>query len=207
MSLLNRPIYVLPGLGADHTMFSGAWLSLPNSNFFDWPEYNGEVSIHDLALRMTAEHKIKEGSILIGVSLGGMVACEIAKMIPNCEIILVSSAKKKEEMSKLYFTLSSYVDLAPIEFIQKACEKFPTELAKMFSRSQAAFMRAMCQAIFKWDGLGSRPRAPLRIHGKGDLLIPLPEGMQYVMDGGHLIAITHADRCVEVILSELERLS
>ena len=69
----------------------------------------------------------------------------------------------------------------------------------MFSDSQAAFIRAMCRAIFSWDGLEEVPVNLLRIHGRLDRVIPLPQGIRHVLNGGHLIAMTHLQECVNII--------
>jgi hypothetical protein len=50
----------------------------------------------------------------------------------------------------------------------------------MFTEAEATFIRTMCRAIFDWDGLGDEHVNFLRIHGKMDQVIPLPEGVQHV---------------------------
>ena len=37
---------------------------------------------------------------------------------------------------------------------------------------------------------------PLPIHGRYDRVISRPEKVQHYLDGGHLIAMTHAQECV-----------
>jgi hypothetical protein len=57
----------------------------------------------------------------------------------------------------------------------------------------------MCAAIFEWEGLGEDVITPLRIHGRSDRVIPLPSHVDLVLDGGHLIAMTHAEECVRFL--------
>jgi hypothetical protein len=71
----------------------------------------------------------------------------------------------------------------------------------MFGRSQAPFIRAACNAIFDWQGLDESRIAPVRIHGKRDHVIPLPAKVDLVLDGGHLIVMSHADECVGYLKS------
>ena len=73
-------IYALPGMGADKNMYPGAWQTLADCKFVEWPTYNGEDSIAAIAKRITTEQKIRAGDVLIGSSLGGIVACEMAKI-------------------------------------------------------------------------------------------------------------------------------
>lgn len=196
-------IYVLPGMGADGGMYSGAWRALPACTFVEWPIYAGEDSIEGIAKRIAREAKIADGSILVGSSLGGIVACEIAKLRNLRHLFLVGSAKNREEISGFLAAIHPFVDLLPMKFIQAAVGKIPNEAVQMFSRSQAEFIRAMCRAIFEWPGLDDGILKPIRIHGRHDHIIPVPRDVQKVVDGGHLIAMTHAQECVEFIRSQI----
>ena len=196
-------IHVLPGMAADHAMYPAAWQALPDSRFHDWPAHAGETSIAALAGRVAEEAGIRDGDVVIGTSLGGIVACELAKSRRLGGLFLVSSAIRKEEISGLLALLHPLAGLAPIEFIQRAAGKIPNELTATFSRSDAAFIRATCRAIFEWEGLDASRITPLRLHGQWDPVIPLPAGVQRVLNGGHLIARTHAQECVDYILSSL----
>jgi pimeloyl-ACP methyl ester carboxylesterase len=180
-------------------MYGGTWRNLPDCKFVEWPNYEGERSIASIAKRIAAEQKIQASDILIGSSLGGIVACEMAKITPVDSLVLVGSAKKKEEISRFLSVIHPLVDLAPLTFIQRLAERIPSDLAQMFSKGQAEFMRAMCRAIFEWDGLDDEPVRLSRIHGTKDRVIPLPEGIQHVLVAGHLIAITHSQECVDII--------
>ena len=73
------------------------------------------------------------------------------------------------------------------------------ELAQMFAGIEASFVRAMCSAIFQWDGLGVTSTKVFRIHGKHDLVIPVPEQVDLLLDGGHLVSMTHAEECAAFI--------
>ena len=193
-------IHILPGMGANHRMYSApAWQNLPDARFIDWPLHRGESSIADIANRIIAETKISDGDIIVGSSLGGIVGCEIARTVSLKALVLIGSAKNKDEVSSLLTLLHPLARLAPIEFVQMSVGKFPSELTQMFNQSQASFIRAMCAAIFDWPGLDESGIKPLRIHGTHDHVIPLPAKIDLVLDGGHLIAISHAEDCVRFI--------
>lgn len=183
-------------------MYRGPWRALPDCTFIDWPIYAGEESIKAIAKRVVAEAKIPNDAVLVGSSLGGIVACEVTKIRKIKRLVLVGSAKKKEEISRLLSTIHPLINFAPIEFIQFAAGKLPSEITQMFSRSQADFIRAMCWAIFEWDGLDETLVELRRIHGRSDRVIPLPEDVDKVVDGGHLIAMTHAQECVDFVRAQ-----
>lgn len=71
--------------------------------------------------------------------------------------------------------------------------------AIQFAGADTSFIRAMCAAIFKWEGLGQTTTQVLRIHGKHDLVIPPPSAVDLLLDGGHLISMTRAAECVDFI--------
>lgn len=191
--------YALPGMGADSRMYSGAWRSLPECQFVDWLEYRGEATIGAVANRLVSELGIKEGDYLIGTSLGGIVACEIANLLPLKGLALIASASTSKEINSLLRALHPLASLTPIEFIQQAAGKIPNELTQMFRDGQPQFIRAMCRAIFEWNGLDARRITPLRIHGRHDRVIPNPQGIQHYVDSGHLIVMTHPQECVGLI--------
>lgn len=57
----------------------------------------------------------------------------------------------------------------------------------------------MVRAIFAWKGL--EKEAPLlRIHDAKARVIPSPAAVDCLIDGGHLIVMSHPGECVEAIL-------
>ena len=176
-------------------MYAEEWRSIPDTIFHDWPRWNGETSIRELAERIIREHRITNGDEVIGSSLGGIVACEIANQVPIRRLTLVGSAICKEEINALLASLHPLVDLLPVEMVRISAQKLPHELSAMFAKSEPEFIRNMTKAIFDWNGLKSDVPL-LRIHGLSDLVIPLPETVIDPIDGGHLIAMTNAKECI-----------
>lgn len=191
--------YLLPGMGADRRMFPGPWGSLPNVAYIEWRSYAGETSIRGLASWIIADHSIAPGDLLVGCSLGGIVACEIANITAVAGLVLVGSAKNKGEINPFVSMLHPLIDLTPLAFVQRLAASVPHDIASMFSDSDPVFLRAMCRAIFVWEGLKEGRGKSWRIHGKADRVIPAPKGVDHLLPGGHLIAITHAQECVNVI--------
>jgi pimeloyl-ACP methyl ester carboxylesterase len=179
------------------------WKKFPAECFINWPDYRGEESIAGIATRVVEENSIGDGAILIGSSLGGIVACEISGQVALRDLILIGSAVSPREISRLLALLHPLAQLAPVEFIQRATGKIPGELARMFTSSDAGFIRAMCCAIFDWRGLDFSRTEPLRIHGAKDCVIPIPPKVDLTINGGHLVAMTHPEECVGFIETHL----
>ncbi len=194
-------IHALPGMGADHRMFPPPWTSIPDFVTHDWVHYSGEQSLSEIAHSVCDSCQINDGDVLIGASLGGMVAAEISKIRKISRLYLVGSALRKEEISTLLTLLHPLAQIAPVDWLRFSAGKVPTVLAQMFSSAEPLFIRAMCAAIFKWDGLTQSPTKVLRLHGKHDLVIPPPKIADLLINGGHLISMTHAPECVEFFMA------
>jgi hypothetical protein len=192
-------IHALPGMCADRRMYPPPWPTLPEFIAHDWVRYSGEKSLAEVARSMCDACRICNGDSLVGSSLGGMVACEITKIRKIPVLYLIGSATRKEEVSVLLTSIHHLARVAPIDWLRFSAGKIPAELAQMFAGSEASFLRAMCSAVFEWDGLGSSGTKVYRIHGRHDLVIPPPPSVDLLLDGGHLITISHAQDCVEFI--------
>ena len=199
-------IHALPGMGADKRMFPAPWPELRELHGFaahDWIRHSGERTLAEVARSTCAACGIRDGDTIVGASLGGMVACEITKIRKIPTLYLVGSAARKEEVSAVLTALHPLARVAPIDWLRYVAGKIPREATQMFSGAEASFVRAMCKAIFQWDGLDTTKTKTqtkvFRLHGKHDHIIPPPPRADLLLDGGHLISMTHALQCVEFI--------
>ncbi len=190
-------------MGATSSMYGEPWRKAFDGHFHNWPKWRCEASFTDIANRIIEEHRIESGDRVIGTSLGGIIACEIANLIDLERIILIGSARRKEEVNRVLSILHPLIDLAPIPFIQMSSGKLPSDLAGMFTHSDPEFIRNMSKAIFTWEGLQSEVPV-LRIHGTKDLVIPNTQETNHEIDGGHLIVMTHPLECIKAIRSEIQ---
>jgi pimeloyl-ACP methyl ester carboxylesterase len=95
-------IYFLPGLGADHRLFNE--ISLPGYRVvhitFPVPEKGDTMESY--AKRISRQIDPTGKFILVGVSLGGMISCELDEMLRPHKTILISSARNRSEIPALY---------------------------------------------------------------------------------------------------------
>lgn len=202
MSKLPK-IFILPGMGADESMYPGPWHSLPNTVFLRWPQYAGEESIDAVVWRMVAEHEIIPGSVVIGSSLGGMVGCEIANRMQLSALFLIGSACEPSEVNRVLGALHPLANMVPFRQLQTLVGKLPPAYGELFTSADPEFVRSMCHAIFKWNGLQRGVPRPVRLHGIHDLVIPCPANVDLRVDGGHMISLTHPTECVNFIRQRL----
>ena len=190
-------------MGADRRMYPAPWNTIPGFVAHDWIRHSGEKTLAQVARAMCEAQGVQDGDDLVGSSLGGMVACEITKLRRIPMLFLVGSATQKEEVSRLLAALHPLARIAPFDWLRLLAGWIPAELAEMYAGVEASFIRAMCAAIFEWDGLGFSETRVYRIHGKHDLVIPPPSKVDLLLDGGHLISITHAEQCAEFVKANL----
>ena len=195
--------FLLPGMGADERMYDAQWDRLGDVTRIHWPHDCQAISLTDLARQLIADYDIKADAVVIGSSLGGMVACEIAHLCQNQQIVLVGSATSRAEILALLQWLHPLIDHAPLSLLQWSAGSCPLELTRMFQASSPTFLRTMSKAVFAWNGYDISLPRPLRIHGKRDLVIPCPKNADCIIDGGHLIAMSHSKECVDFILTNL----
>jgi hypothetical protein len=62
--------YILPGMGADVTMYGPEFKKLKGVHYLNWPTYNNEKTIEDISLRIIHEYNITSSDIVGGSSLG-----------------------------------------------------------------------------------------------------------------------------------------
>ncbi|MDH3974837.1 MAG: hypothetical protein OEV42_11210 [Deltaproteobacteria bacterium] len=194
-------LFLLPGMGANHKMYSEyePWNSLEETTFLDWPAYDGEKSLRNMAERIVREHGIKVEDSIGGSSLGGMVALEIYKILGNRKVVLIGSAVNKSEINPLLRTLSPLAEITPLKLIQVFTGKYDSNLSNMFTEADSEFIKSMCFAINDWQGYEGDQQDIIRIHGKKDMIIKCPEKCFEIADGGHLITMAHAGECVKYL--------
>lgn len=96
-----QQIYCIPGLGADHRLFSKLKLEaelIP----VEYITAESDDTAQSYAAKLLTQIK-EENPILMGVSLGGILAIEISKLIPVKKLILISTVKSKGTSSILLF--------------------------------------------------------------------------------------------------------
>lgn len=190
-------LYVLPGMGMKASKYQGGWRALPDAVFLDWPPYEGEQTLGDVAARLVAECDLQPHDALCGTSLGGMVAQEMARLRPVRRVILVSSAVSFREINPLLRVLSPFTNLPAVKLGILTAR---LALRPGFHEGDPQFLRAMCRAVGHWQADAELTTPVLRIHGNRDWIIRCPGDCERIVSGGgHLIAITHADECARLV--------
>ncbi len=89
-------IFLIAGLGADTRLYNNIDLHDHDVIPVDWIEHNLRDTLATYAQNLIQQYHITINSIDIGTSLGGMIAIEIAKLVPLNKVILISSVPQNQ---------------------------------------------------------------------------------------------------------------
>lgn len=210
-----KHVYLFSGLGADQRVFQFLDLSGFSITCIEWIAHAENETIAQYAKRITNQITTAN-PILIGVSFGGMMAVEVAKLIPTEKILVISSAKTRKELPD-YFQATGKPTLLRIIpdwlLIQPNPVNhwlFGTEsgrdkklLNEILRDTNPRFLRWALTAIATWQNDHLHPNLK-HIHGKKDKILP----HRYVCcdftveDGGHFMIVNRADE-VNALVREM----
>jgi pimeloyl-ACP methyl ester carboxylesterase len=197
--------YFISGLGADKKAFYK--LNLPAGYepvYLDWITPYQHESLKEYAARFS--ELIREGDfVLIGLSLGGMIASEIARLKSPRKLILLSSISVSDEMP-WYFRVGGkigvqkaipvfvYKNMTVLNLFMGAGSRSDKAMLLSFvKKTDASFIRWAVNAILGWN---QRERLSdiVHIHGDKDRLLPVRfiRASHTVKEGRHLMVLTKA---------------
>lgn len=215
-------IYMFPGLGADETIFRNLHLPGYNIKHIRWIKPLNDETIAEYAKRLQYQIDPATRPVLLGLSFGGMVAQEMAKLIDPAMTIIISSIKTQYEQPlqiKLAQKLRphKYVpSLLAIEFDFWYPWAFgrTTKMEKSFIKKMAKgihpdFTDWASDAAIYWDNTEIVPNL-VHIHGDKDNLFPscyiINQDFILVKGGTHFMVYNRADEVANIVLEKLETL-
>jgi len=212
---MKKNVYFISGLGADKRAFNFLDLSFCNPVFIDWIEPLPKETLKGYALRMRNEID-EENPTIVGLSFGGMLTTEMAKVNPNIKALIVSSNKLPSEfpwLLKIGKIFPAYKWTSG-NFNKKFNQTFSwflgvkgTEQRKirqaLIRDSDPKFTKWAIEAILHWDN-NTVPANIIHIHGTADKLLPYRYvKVDYTVEGGeHLMVMDKAEE-LSVLLKKL----
>jgi pimeloyl-ACP methyl ester carboxylesterase len=212
------PLDCISGLGANERAFEH--LSLPGCTLIplSWLSPEPKETIAHYAERMTAgiHH---ERPVLMGLSFGGMVAAEMARLVPVRRLWLLSTVTRRSELPgymrfgkylpihKLFLRLNPQRWMGSIENYNLGVEG-PEEEAMVaaFRRHvDLVYLRWAIDTIIHWEG-ETPPPDIYHIHGGKDRIFPIglvkPDAV--VPDGGHFMVHNRAAVVSRLLRKDME---
>lgn len=183
----KRIIYCIPGLGQDERVFSHLKIHNTELRFLNWHKADPKDDIGSYARKLAAKIDSNQKEVyLLGVSLGGIMAVEIADLIPIKKCILISTVKNKNELPATFswfgkvpvktnsipkFIIEAQIILKP--FYGKTDEKGNQLFNEMLKSSDLNFIRWAWNHIPQWN-YNKEVNAPfIHFHGTSDHIFPI----------------------------------
>jgi pimeloyl-ACP methyl ester carboxylesterase len=212
-----KHIYFISGFGADERVFGKIDFGNNEVHFIPWKIPEKHESILSYAGRMSVEIS-HPNPILIGLSFGGMMAIEIAKLLPVEKVILVSSICCRKELP-FYMKVTSalnlnrlipmkpYLILERLENYNLGVEnKEQKKLLKEYRTNlNLQYSNWAIDQVVNWKNQWL-PSNYIHIHGTKDHIFPVKDikHPDYVIkNAGHLLLINNADEVNKIFKSEL----
>ncbi len=206
-------VYFICGLAADSRVFKH--ITLPSHHqpvYLDWISPQENESLTSYAIRLAKDINTNEEFSLIGLSMGGMVAIEIAKKFLPAFTILISSIPTSDHLPKYYRVAGSLNlhHLIPIALLQRAAvlkRSFTSEtsedkemLKDMIRKSDPIFIRWAMSAVLNWQNKNI-PKNLFQIHGERDAILPhrYTTPTYTILTGGHLMIMNHAPELNKIL--------
>lgn len=201
---------MIPGMGADERLFRPQKAGGLGFESLRFPVPAPKDDLPTYAKRLADQLKLDSSCILAGVSFGGMVVCELARICPPKAALLIASCNCREAMPSYYTGLELMSRIVPDALVRRRAAASSRMLSAMESLDaeqtalirdmsmdvEVHFLRRVGRMIVRWRSGKSLPCPTYHIHGARDRIIPIrhlkPD--EVIPDGGHLINLTHADR-------------
>ena len=209
-------LYAISGIGADKRAYSKLKINA-NIIHLDWIDPIKHETLTAYAFRLSKSINHNEPFSIIGVSFGGLVAREIAKITRPKLIILLSTVETKAEIPWVYKFMGK---LRIIKFIPTFLFKPPRLLLNYFFNpvnkellydiiddTDLNFVKWACQKLTTWKNTIKFDDA-LVINGEKDKLLPPTKSDTTITikNGAHFMIVDKADEISKIINDYLAKL-
>jgi pimeloyl-ACP methyl ester carboxylesterase len=211
-----RRLFLIPGLGADYRIFKHLEFAGYDVVPIIWRTPEQTDTLATYAQKLIDHYHITEQCIIVGNSLGGMIAIEIAKIVAVKKTILISSIRTIDE-APAYFSVVRAVPFYKIipgklftsidflvELIFGEMEKGDKKLfMDMLKKTPVTFLKWAMGAVLHWDNKVI-PKNTYLVTGEKDLVLPSKKlkNATIVKNGTHIMIFDKAGE-INKILKEI----
>ena len=209
-------IYAIPGLGTTEKLFVNTHIVNADLIALSWPIPDKQDTMQSYARKFLSQIDTSVPFCLLGVSFGGMLCAELAKLCTPQKIILVSSCKLRKELP-WYLRIFKYIPLHKIlsdkqhRFIAYEAKWFlgfgsafvPEYLAMVNSMKKDYFKNSI-NIIVNWDAKDFSNKI-IHIHGTNDRLLKhnIVKADYLIKGGTHAMIIFNAKEINKIIEQEI----
>jgi pimeloyl-ACP methyl ester carboxylesterase len=213
---MTKALYLFSGLGADERVFQRLDFSGFTVVFIQWLVPRDQETMEQYAARLLDQIPTTKPT-LIGLSFGGMIAVEVARLIDTERVILISSAKTKSEIP-IYYRLAGKLNLhklLPTALLKRSNfitdwffgvnSAFEKQLLKqILADTDPAFLKWAIDKVVKWKNQAPTPNL-FHIHGTSDRILPagFVASDAIVKDGGHFMIGNKAQDLNQILRQQI----
>ena len=209
-------------MGADERLFSNIHTAGCNRHYIRWHSPSGEETLSSYVQEVKRQLEHFQSPILVGVSLGGIIAMELREVMPVQKTILVSSVKTREEMPAYFhwvralrmnewmppsFMKNSTPFIKP--FISGTSDEATFRLFKaMLHDTDENFMGWSIRQVLHWNRISYTPGNLVHIHGTNDFVFPIGNlrSCDYRITGGaHDMILSSPVEISEILTREIAK--
>lgn len=214
-------LYCIPGFGVDDKIFGNLTLNA-HLHFINWIDPFPKETLQAYAQRMAASID-EELPVILGISFGGMIALEIAKLRPVKQIILISSIKTAKELPVHLRTIGilRLDKVFPVKKIQQsdrfyevanrrlgAITQEEKDFANAYRRNaNLHYVNWSFDKILNWKNTQC-PDGTIHIHGDKDQIFPIKyiRPTHTIKNGTHMMVWNRAGEISKIINEVLKKL-
>jgi pimeloyl-ACP methyl ester carboxylesterase len=217
-----RPRLVLvPGLGVDKRVFHPQAAAFPDLLIPQWLDPEPRESLPHYAERLAESVRaVARGPVVVGgLSLGGMLALEMARHLDSQAVVLIASCRSPRAICgplQVAEHLGRFVPsrvvgwslgLAPL-FCGRGGGISPADrklLGEIVSQVPVPLLRWGARAIMEWPGAAESSVPVHHVHGDHDWVLPLRcvQPSVIVRGGSHVLNLSNPDEVNDVLRKAL----
>ena len=209
--------YCISGLGADERVFQYlTFIDEVKFTYLSWLSPATDETIEDYSVRMGEKIDQSQPFFLLGLSMGGMIAIEIAKVKKPVKLFLISSITCAAEIPALYRFSAKYKlykMLSPklmknLSILKKWFATYKPEhrnlLINVIRDADDKFVNWAIPALVQWKNT-EQPTNYVHIHGTNDNVLPnsCTHPTHEINSGRHFMIVEKAAEISEILASEM----
>ncbi|MCW5908932.1 MAG: alpha/beta hydrolase [Chitinophagales bacterium] len=215
--MTDKTIYLIPGVGANDKIFGNLDLTGYDVVHIKWPKHTRKENIQAYVKKLLPQIKKDTRPILIGMSFGGIVATELAKLIHPEKTILISTIKTYHERPfKIMFMNSvKFHRLIPgklvinlrfwLRYVLGKLNRHDYELIEdMIQEVDIDFNEWAVDQVIHWKN-EEIPDNVVHIHGTHDWIFPKHyiQDCYWIKGGTHFMVVNRAKEINRILRKEL----
>jgi pimeloyl-ACP methyl ester carboxylesterase len=212
-----KTIYLIPGVGANDMVFKNIELPGYEVVHLKWPKHKKHEPLQSYVKKLVPQIKTDTQPILLGLSFGGIVAMELAKLVNPYKTILISSIKTHHERPlKLMFLNSlKFHRLLPgklvvqfrfwLNWLLGKLSAEDWELVELMIReANIEFNEWAVDQAINWHN-DEVPDNVVHIHGTSDRIFPsfYVRKAIWIKGGSHFMIVNRAKEISKIIMREI----